>query len=71
MGNFEREEDPYEERSRRIRDIYDTEEWYVSFVFGTVILGLAIYFIKIKRCQRFEWTIIICMFLKYAFFLLL
>ena len=41
-------------------------ETYGSLVMDAVILCFAIYFIKIKRWQRFEWTIIVCMFLKYT-----
>ena len=33
-----------------------------------LILALAIYFIIIGRWQRFEWTIVLCMFLKYALY---
>ena len=32
----------------------------------SIVLAFAIYLIRIKRWQRFEWTIIVCMFLRHA-----
>ena len=66
MNSFKEEEDPYADNYGKVVDITYAEAWYGSFVMGALILGMAVYFIKIKRWQRFEWTIILCMFLKYA-----
>ena len=35
-----------------------------------LIIALAVYFIKIKRYQWFEWAIIVCLFMKYALYAL-
>ena len=34
----------------------------------TVIVALAVKLLRNKRLSRFEWTIIICMFLKYSLY---
>ena len=66
MSTFNEDEAPYAEREGKVIEISDAEYLYGSFIMGAVILGMALYLIKIKRWQRFEWTIILCMFLKYA-----
>ena len=35
---------------------------------GIVILGIAVYFIINKKWKRFEWTVLSCMFIKYAIY---
>ena len=51
-----------------IASIWNFEEYYGCFVMDIVILAIAIYAIFRKRWQRFEVTIILCMFLKYALY---
>ena len=35
---------------------------------GIVILAIAVNFIINKKCKRFEWTVLSCMFIKYAIY---
>ena len=58
----------YGEKSCIIREFKIQEKWYVSLVMEILILTLATYLITKKRLQRFEWTIVVCMLLKYALF---
>lgn len=57
--------DYYKEKRLQVTYIWNLELRYGSLVFWALILTLAIYLIKIKRFQRFEWTIVVCMLLKY------
>ena len=43
---------------------------YVPLAMDVIILVLAVYLISIKRRERFEWTIVVCMFFKYAVYAL-
>ena len=47
-------------------NIFNTEQWYVALIMCAVSIVFAVYFIIIKRWKRFEWTILLCMFIKYA-----
>ena len=49
-------------------DFRDKELLYGSLVMDAVIMTVAVYFVVIKSCKRFEWTILSCMFLKYALY---
>ena len=44
------------------------EQLYGSLTMGVVILGIAVNFIINKKCKRFEWTVLSCMFIKYAIY---
>ena len=44
----------------------DEELLYGSLVMDAVIITIAVYFIFIKSCKRFEWTILLCMFVKFS-----
>ena len=72
MQTFESAEShyPFEKQMRNIINFKKGEYWYGSLVMDAVIFGLAIYFIYQKRVQRFEWTIIVCMFSKYTLYAL-
>ena len=61
-------EEEYEQKIFKVKSILSFEARYGSLVMDSVILGLAVYFISIKRWQRFEWTIVAFMFIKYAQF---
>ena len=63
------EADKYESLFWKAAHMYLKENFYGSLVIETIILALAIYFITIKRWQRFEWTILLCMFIKYSFYI--
>ena len=49
MSTFKEDEDPYAKKYGKVVDTTEAEEWYGSFVMGAVILGMAVYFIVIKR----------------------
>ena len=57
--------DEYQEKWAKVENIYQQEDWYGSIVMDIIVLALGIYFIRIKRWQRFELSIVVCMFLKY------
>ena len=57
-------EAPYENKVQKIEKVYAAEELYGSLVLQAAVICLAIYLIRMKRWSRFEWTIIVCMFLK-------
>ena len=61
-------EEEYEQKIFKVKSILSFEARYGSLVMDSVILGLAVYFISIKRWQRFEWTMLLCMFVKYAMY---
>ena len=44
------------------------EQLYGSLAMGIVILAIAVNFIINKKCKRFEWTVLSCMFIKYAIY---
>ena len=54
--------------SRKLQSFESVEQWYGSLLMGAVIICFAVYLIFIKRWNRFEWTIVLCMFMKYALF---
>ena len=59
---------PYEKKNENIDIVSYNELFYGSMVMDAVILCIAAYFITISRWRRFEWTIISCMFIKYALY---
>ena len=66
IGGFK--DNSSEEKDQEIHDVVSAQQMYGSLAMHVVILCLAIYIIKIKRWSRFEWTILVCMFLKYLLY---
>ena len=64
------EDDHYEKPDKKLNKIFYWENLYGSLVMCTVIIALAVRLIRIKKFSRFEWTIIICMLLKYSMYAL-
>ena len=60
--------DDYDKRFVKVEHFYEKEVLYGSIVMDVLIFALAMYFIAIKRWKRFEWTIVACMFIKYALY---
>ena len=60
------QDDTYEKLDKKVLKLYYVEEFYGSLVICTVIIALAVQLIRKKQFLRFEWTIIICMLLKYT-----
>ena len=63
---FSTSKDDYEKRSVYLSKFHYYEQYYGSLVFMVMVLILAIYLIKIKRYKRFEWMIVIVMFINHA-----
>ena len=55
-----------EQNGDEVTIIHSKEVLFVSIIMLIALLILTIYFIIIKRWQRFEMTILVCMALKYA-----
>ena len=62
------EDNPYDKKRIELLNIFVWEQWYCSLAMDVVIFCLALYFIRIKRYSRFESTILVFMFLKYALY---
>ena len=62
------QDNPFEKKLEKIIKILRREQLYGSLAMHAVIFCLVIYFISIKRWSRFEWTIIVCMTIKYTLF---
>ena len=56
----------YDKKEDKVENVLLREQGYGSLAMCALILGLTIYLISIKRRQRFELTILLCMLLKYA-----
>ena len=57
--------DEYRRKIGKVNKVSEIEQWYGSLTMDVIILGLAIYFLVRKRWQRFEMTILVCMFFKH------
>ena len=63
---FSTSKDDYEKRSDFLARFHYYEQYYGSLVLMVIVIILAIYLIKIKRYKRFEWIIVIVMFINHS-----
>ena len=71
MQNFQAiksstEAEYYYKKSKKVERIENQIDLYGSIPILLIIVSLIVYFLKIDRKQRFEFTILITMILKYA-----
>ena len=62
------EQDDIQKRINKTFDIWMRVQMYGSIPMLLLLAVMTIYFIRIKRWQRFELTILILMFLKYILY---